>query len=46
MQGGLEIPVQVVVTMNYSQKNKDALFKYETLVHKTTRNPWTEGLKM
>ena len=32
MQGGLEIPIQVVVTMDYSQQNKDALFKYETLV--------------
>lgn len=28
IQGGLEIPVEVHVKMNYSEKNKTALTKY------------------
>ena len=32
VQGGLEIPIQVTVKMEYSEKNKDALTKYESLV--------------
>ena len=32
MLGGLEIQVQVIVKMDYSPQNKDAIFKYESLV--------------
>jgi len=32
VQGGLEIPIQVIVKVEYSPQNKDALFKYESLV--------------
>ena len=34
MQGRLEIPVEVTVTMPYSEKNRAALDKYEELVKK------------
>ena len=39
MQWGLEILIQVVVTMDYSQQNKDALIKYETLVQQNYTKP-------
>ena len=32
MLGGLEIPVQVIVKMDYSPQNEDAIFKYESLL--------------
>ena len=34
VQGGLEIPVEVTVTMPYSEKNRAAVDKYEKLVKK------------
>ena len=39
VQGGLEIPVQVTVKMDYSPQNKDALFKYESLVEQYYKEP-------
>ena len=32
VQVGLEIPVQVIVKMDYSPQNEDVIFKYESLV--------------
>ena len=39
VQGGLEIPIQVIVKMEYSPQNKDALFKYESLVEQYYKEP-------
>ena len=39
VQGGLEIPVEVTVTMPYSEKNRAALDKYEELVKKHYPEP-------
>ena len=39
VQGGLEIPIQVIVKMDYSPQNKDALFKYEPLVEQYYKEP-------
>ena len=39
VQGGLEIPIQVTVKMEYSEKNKDALTKYESLVARYYKEP-------
>ena len=39
VQGGLEIPIQVTVRMDYSPQNKDALFKYESLVEQYYKEP-------
>ena len=39
MQGGLEIPVQVIVKMEYSPQNKDALLKYESLIEQYYKQP-------
>ena len=39
VQGGLEIPVEVTVTMTYSEKNKVAMEKYEELVGKYYQEP-------
>ena len=38
-RGGLEIPVLVMVKMNYSLQNKDALFEYKTLVEQHYQEP-------
>ena len=40
MQGGLELPIQVIVKMEYSPQNKDALFKYDSLVE---QEPGVDG---
>ena len=39
VQGGLEIPVEVTITMSYSEKNRAALDKYEELVKKHYPGP-------
>ena len=39
VQGGLEIPIQVIVKMDNSPQNKDALFKYESLVEQYYKEP-------
>lgn len=39
VQGGLEIPIQLIVKMEYSPQNKDAMFKYEFLVKQCYREP-------
>ena len=39
MQGGLEIPIQLIVKMEYSPQNKDAMFQYETLVEQYYNEP-------
>ena len=39
VQGGLEIPIEVTVTMKYSPDNKDAMVKYEDLVGKHYKEP-------
>ena len=39
VQGGLEIPVQVIVKIDYSPQNKDAIFKYESLVEQYYKEP-------
>ena len=42
VQGGLEIPVEVKVTMNCSPKNKETLVEYEDLVHHYCKEPVEE----
>ena len=32
VQGGLETPIELIMKMEYSPQNKDAMFKYESLV--------------
>ena len=39
IQGGLEIPIQVTVTMPYSPANKEAMIMYEDLVNKWYKEP-------
>ena len=39
VQGDLEIPVQVIVKMECSAQNKDALFKYKSLVEQYHKEP-------
>ena len=39
VQGGLEIPIRVTVTMEYGSKNKDALTKYASLVARCYKEP-------
>ena len=39
VQGGLEIPIKVIVKMDYSPQNKDALLKYESLVEQYYKEP-------
>ena len=39
IQGGLEIPIEVTVTMPYSPANKEAIMKYEDLVNKRYKEP-------
>ena len=39
VQGGLEIPIQVLVKMDYSPQNKDAILKYEAFVEQYYREP-------
>ena len=36
---GLEIPIEVTVTMPYSPANKEAMMKYEDLVNKRYKEP-------
>ena len=38
-QGGLEIPIHVVVMMPYSPANKEAMIMYEDLVNKRYKEP-------
>ena len=39
VQGDLEIPIQVIVKMDYSPQNKDALLKYKSLVEQYYKEP-------
>ena len=39
VQGGLEIPIQVIVKIDFSSQNKDALFKYESLIEHYYNEP-------
>lgn len=39
MWGGLEIPIQVIVKIEYSPQNKDALFKYKSLIEQYYKEP-------
>lgn len=39
VQGGLEIPIQVTVTMKYTPENKNAMVKYEELIGKYYMEP-------
>ena len=39
MQGGLEIPIQVMVEMDFTEKNRLCLDKYESLVNEKYREP-------
>ena len=39
MQGGLEIPIQVTVEMDLTEKNRQCLDKYETLVGEKYKEP-------
>ena len=39
IQGGLEIPIQVMVTMLYSPANKEVMIMYEDLVNKRYKEP-------
>ena len=39
MQGGFEIPIQVIVKTDCSPQNKDAIFKYESLIEQYYREP-------
>ena len=39
VQGGLELPVKVVVKMDYSLKNRQAIAKYESLVNQLYKEP-------
>ena len=45
VQGGLEIPIQVTVEMDLTEKSRQCLDKYETLVDKTTKNQWMGSMK-
>ena len=39
VQGGLEIPIQVIVKMECNSQNKDALSRYEALVNQYYKEP-------
>ena len=39
MQGGLKIPIQVNLKMDYGPENKDVIFQYKSLVEKYYREP-------
>ena len=39
VQGGLEIPIQVTVEMDLTEKNRQYLDKYETLVGEKYKEP-------
>ena len=39
MQGGLKIPIQVIVKMDYSPQNKHAVLKYKSLVEQYYKEP-------
>jgi len=39
VQGGLEIPIQVTVEMDLTEKNRQCLDKYETLVGEKYKEP-------
>ena len=39
VQGGLKLPIQVIVKMEYSPQNKDALFKYDSFVEQCYKGP-------
>ncbi len=39
VQGGLEIPIQVTVEMDSSEKNRQCINKYETLVNEKYKEP-------
>ena len=39
MQGGVEIPIQVTVEMDLTEKNRQCLDKYETLVGEKYKEP-------
>ena len=43
VQGGLELPIQVIVKMEYHPQNKDALFKYDSLVEQCYKEPGVDG---
>jgi len=43
VQGGLELHIQVIVKMEYSPQNKDALFKYCSLVEQYCKEPGVDG---
>lgn len=43
LQGGLEIPIQVTVKMDYNQENKDAIAKYKSLVEQQYKEPGEDG---
>ena len=39
VQGGLEIPIEVTVKMDYSPQNKDAFFTYDSLIKQHYKEP-------
>ena len=39
VQGGLEIPVEVTVEMDFSEDNKISILKYEALVNERYKEP-------
>ena len=39
MQGGLEVPIKVTVTMKNTQENKQAMTKYKELIHHLYKEP-------
>ena len=39
IQGGLEIPIEVIVKMEYSLKNKDAMAKYDSIISHSYKEP-------
>ena len=42
VQGGLEIPIQVIVRMECNSQNKDAQTRYEALVNQYYKEPVVE----
>ena len=42
IQGGLEIPVEVIIQMDYSEKNEKAMAKYSELVSQNYQEPVNE----
>ena len=39
IQGGLEIPIEVIVKMEYSLQNKDAMVKYDSIISHSYKEP-------